>query len=135
MSEAVADRQFERAARLHEMRSDLEALRDRLLPRPHEEPRSFVYPVSRGRRTAWMLVVRGTVLAVSHEPRTTRSASRWLERIGKLAAASNSPLEERDATETRIVRAWFRRHPGELQRVIDFDRVREICRSTIAGQV
>lgn len=127
MAEAVAGRQFERAARLHEIRTDLEALRDRLLPRPHEEPRSFVYPVSCGRRCAWLLVVRGAVLAVSSEPRAGASAAQWLERLGKVPV-SDSLLEERDAAETRTVRAWFRSHPDELERVIDFDQARRICR-------
>jgi excinuclease ABC subunit C len=132
LAEAVAERQFERAARLHEIQSDLELLRERLLPRPHEEPRSFVYPVARGRRTAWLLVVRGAILAVSNEPRAANSAARWLERLGKLPAV-DSPLEERDAAETRIVQAWFRGRPDELTRVVDFDQARAICRKILVA--
>ena len=41
---AAARRNFEQAARLHEIRTDLEALRDRLLPRPHEQPRRLHLP-------------------------------------------------------------------------------------------
>jgi excinuclease ABC subunit C len=133
IAEAVADRQFERAARLHEIHTDLETLRDRLLPRPHEEPRSFVYPISRGRRNAWLLVVRGAVLAVANEPRTPRSAARWIERFDQLPAAHDSPIEERDASETRIVQAWFRSRPDELERVVDFDRARDICRQHLVA--
>lgn len=128
IAEAIERRQFEHAARLHEIRSDLEALRDRLLPRLHEEPHSFVYPLSRGRRKTWMLVHRGAVLAVRREPTTESIAGFWLEHLDAIPRPDAWPLEERDATESRIVQAWFRQHPDELARVLSYDAARELCR-------
>jgi excinuclease ABC subunit C len=129
---AVAARQFERAAQVHEMRSDLEALRDRLLPRPHEEPRSFVYPMACGRRTRWMLIQAGTVIAVAAQPQTGPAARRWLEWLAPFSSATREAsaaesIDERDAGETRIVQAWFRQRPAELERTLPFDAAREFC--------
>jgi len=124
---AIERRQFEHAARLHEIRAHLESLRDRLLPRPHEEPRSFVYPLARGRRKTWMLVHRGTVLAVRREPATHSIARFWLDRLEALPCPAESSIDHRDAAEARIVYAWFRQHPDELARVLSFDAARNIC--------
>jgi excinuclease ABC subunit C len=126
MSAAVTARQFEHAARLHEIRTDLETLRDRLLPRPCEEPRSFVYPVQRGRRNTWLLVHRSNVLTVAGEPRSATSATRWLARIRELPR-SEWALDDRDAAESRIVQAWFRQRPVELERVVSFEAAQLIC--------
>ncbi len=128
MAAAVASRQFEQAARLHEIRTDLETLRDRLLPRPHEEPRSFVYPVTRGRRAMWMVIHAGTVHAVRGEPSTGAAAGDWLARLAELPRASSVAIDERDASESRIVHAWFRQHPDELGRTMTFDAARAFCR-------
>lgn len=125
---AIERRQFEHAARLHEIRQDLETLRDRLLPRPHEEPRSFVYPINRGQRRTWLLVVRGAVLAVRREPATASIAQFWLNCLDALPCPSAWPLDDRDATESRIVHAWFQQHPHELGCVLSFGAAREFCR-------
>lgn len=125
---AVAQQQFEQAARLHEIRTDLETLRDRLLPRPHEEPRSFVYRVARGRRHAWLLIHGGNVLAVRSEPTTSAAAERWLERLNSLPYATDWPIDDRDASESRIVRAWFRQRPEELSHALSYDAARNFCR-------
>jgi excinuclease ABC subunit C len=133
MVAAVAGRQFEQAARLHEIRTDLELLRDRLLPRPHEEPRSFVYPVARGRRAMWMLIHAGIVHAVRGEPSTGAAAGYWLARLAELPRASSVAIDERDASESRIVHAWFRQHPDELGRTMSFAAARAICRQIAAA--
>ncbi|MGE3240338.1 MAG: hypothetical protein AB7G28_05135 [Pirellulales bacterium] len=126
-------RQFEHAARLHEIRSDLETLRERLLPRPHAEPRSFVYPLARGRRNDWMLVHRGAVLAVRREPATPPVALEWLNRLERLPDAEAWPIDDRDAAEPRIVHAWFRDHPEELARVFSHSSARDACRRLCRG--
>jgi excinuclease ABC subunit C len=125
---AIERRQFEHAARLHEIQSDLETLRDRLLPRPHEEPRSFVYPLARGRRNTWMLVHRGAVLAVRREPVGDSARRFWLNRLDAIPCAEATSVDDRDATESRIVHAWFRRHPTELERVLSYAAARDFCR-------
>jgi excinuclease ABC subunit C len=127
ISAAVAHRQFERAARLNEFRTDLESLRERLVPRPLEEPRSFVYPVQLGRRLAWLLICHGAVLAVGREPHSSNTARRWLAQLENLNPAAAS-IDDRDAGEPRIVYAWFRQHPAELERVLSFECAREVCR-------
>jgi excinuclease ABC subunit C len=127
LGNAVAQHQFEQAARLHDIRSDLESLRDRLLPRPHEEPRSLVYRVARGRRQAWLLIHDGNVLAVGSEPNTPAAAERWLARLASLPHAADWPIDDRDAAESRIVRAWFRQRPDELSHAISFDAARDLC--------
>lgn len=124
---AIEHRQFEHAARLHEIRGDLATLLDRLLPRPHEDPRSFVYPIACGARGTWMLVHRGTVLAVRHEPATNTNACFWLKRLESLPSAEAWPIDDRDATESHIVQAWFRQRPDELERVISLEAAREFC--------
>jgi excinuclease ABC subunit C len=128
MRQAVAQHQFEQAARLHEIRTDLESLRDRLLPRPYEEPRSFVYRVARGRRHAWLLIHGGNLLAVRSEPATPVAAERWLDRLASLPHAADWPLDDRDAAESRIIRAWFRQRPEELSSALTFDAASDFCR-------
>lgn len=130
---AVQQHQFEHAARLYEIRSDLETLRDRLLPRPHAEPRSFVYPFNRGRRTTWMLVHRGAVLAVRREPTTPSAARFWLSQLERILDAEVFPLNDRDATESRIVHAWFREHPDELVHILSSDAARDVCRRILCA--
>ena len=125
---AVERRNFEQAARLHEIRGDLETLRDRLLPQPHDEPRSFVYPIARGRRTTWLLVHASSVVAARSEPTSAAAARRWLNRLGALDQHAVEPSDQRDAGQSRIVHAWFRQYPAELDRVQSFDAAREFCR-------
>jgi excinuclease ABC subunit C len=125
---AVERRQFEHAARLHDIRTDLEMLRDRLLPRPHEEPRSFIYPIARRRRTTWLLIQAGTVLAVRNQPATATAAKRWLDQLEGLGESQPCPIDDRDAGETRIVSAWFRSNPTEIDRVLSYAAAKAICR-------
>ena len=127
IAHAVELRQFEHAARLHEVRMDLETLRDRLLPRPYKEPRSFVYRVPRGRRRSWMLIHGGNVLSVGSEPATLVAAERWLERLDSVADGVDWPVDDRDAAESRIVRAWFRQRPEELSSALSFESARDFC--------
>ena len=129
---AVQHRHFEYAARMHDVRTDLETLRERLLPRPYEEPRSFVYPVQLGRRATWLLVRQGAVLAVGREPHSFVTAQRWLTRLENLQTDAPAAIEDRDAGETRIVRAWFLQHPAELERVLSYDCAREVCNRVAA---
>ena len=118
---AVNERRYEHAATLRDLRIDLTDLRDRLLPRDDLLPSSFVYAVERRGRTCWLAVHEATVLKVATAPRDLRTSLIWQTRLKSWRSAVMPLVDEREGGELQILAAWFRRHPTELGRVMDFD--------------
>ena len=68
------------------------------------------------------------MVAAGSEPTSPAAANRWLNRLGALTHHIPEPIDQRDAGQSRIVHAWFRQHPAELDRVLSLAAAREICR-------
>ena len=124
----VAQRRYEQAARLRDLRIELETLRDRLLPRTARLPASFVYQFARGGRSCWMAVHESLVLKVAPAPRSSNSAEVWHQRLDNIVNAKVPIIEKREGSELEILDSWFRHHPAELARVLDFDAAFTLCR-------
>jgi excinuclease ABC subunit C len=127
IQQAVVDRRFEHAARLHAIRTDLADLRERLLPRKDLLPSSFVYTFDRHGRTCWLACHESLVTAVAPAPRQPRSFELWRSRLERWRDAKLPIIDEREGGELEILSSWFRRHPDELALVTDFDSARIMC--------
>ena len=117
----MSERRYEQAATLRDLRIDLTDLRDRLLPRDDLLPASFVYAIERRGRTCWLAVHEAMVMKVATAPRDPRTSLIWQERLKSWRSAVMPLVDEREGGELQILAAWFRRHPTELDRVMDFD--------------
>jgi excinuclease ABC subunit C len=127
MRQAVDQRRFERAAHLRDLLSELQDLRDRLMPRPDLLPRNFVYPLEQRQRTRWLVVQQGAVVRVGFAPRSSRAAFKWSAQLNNWDTVAGAHRSERGAAELRMLSSWFRRHSTELERVLDFAAALEIC--------
>lgn len=124
IQQAAAERNYEHAARLHEIRTDLADLRERLLPRKDLLPSSFVYALERHGRTCWLACHESLVMRVAPAPRLPRSFDLWRSRFDQWRDMTLPIVDEREGGELEILGSWFRRHPDELAHVTDFDSAR-----------
>jgi excinuclease ABC subunit C len=125
--QAIEDRRFEYAAILHETRTELADLRDRLLPRPDLLPSNFVYGFARGRRIQWLAVHDGLVMKVGPAPRSERGRQIWNTRFTAWRGLKSPIVDEREGSELSIISAWLRQNPTELGHVTDFDAAQAMC--------
>lgn len=131
MQQAAVARQFERAAYLRDVWSDLSHIHEHLHGlRNARDHYSFVYAVpTAGGRRHWYLLHRGDVVAGLPAPRQPQAARRCLtlldEHFGPQSSAA--PTTRDDLARVALVASWFRRHPEELQRTIDPQQAREEC--------
>ncbi len=124
---AVKNRRFEQAAAIHDTRSHLIDLREQLLHRPATMPASFVYSFTLQDRVCWLAAHEGRVMKVAVAPRNARSAALWRDRLNFYADAVLPVADHREGSELSILAAWFRRHPGELEHVVDYAAARKRC--------
>lgn len=133
---ASAARQFERAAVLRDSLTALDELRQQIA-RVDEAQRhySFVYPLpAYGRGEAWYLIRGGEVIGAVPSPAGDRNARRCLEALDNVYRTSGPPLEFHDDLDSLLlVTAWFRARPEELQRTIDPDEAKRLCRTVTNG--
>jgi excinuclease ABC subunit C len=135
LRQAVSDRRFEHAAHLRDLQAELVDLRERLLPQRDLLPVSFIYKIHRRNRLCWLVVHEATVMKVAPAPRDPRLATRWRTRLDNWRDLVMPLVEERDGGELQILASWFRRHPLELQRVMDFDSAHQVCSQWACGSV
>jgi excinuclease ABC subunit C len=128
---AVSERRYEQAAILRDLRIDLTDLRDRLLPRDDLLPSSFVYAVERRGRTCWLAVHEATVMKVATAPRDPRTFLIWQALLNSWRSTVMPLVEDREGGELQILAAWFRRHPDELERVMDFDTAGRVVTGSV----
>ncbi len=133
LRQAVSERRFEQAAHFRDLRTDLVDLREQLLPRSDLLPASFVYNIQRRNRLCWLVVHEATVMKVAPGPRDPQIAARWLARLENWRETVMPLIDERDGSELQILASWFRRHPLELERVMDFDSAHKACRQWPRG--
>jgi excinuclease ABC subunit C len=124
IQQAASDRNYEHAAQLLAIRTDLADLRERLLPRKDLLPSSFVYAIERHGRTCWLACHESLVMRVSPAPRKPRSFDLWRNRFDEWRGMTLPIIDEREGGELEILGSWFRRHPDELAHVTDFDSAR-----------
>lgn len=129
MQRAVAARRFEQAALLRDTQEKLTDLRSRLLPQPDVLPGNFVYPLRSRGRTRWLIVQDGAVVQITSVPCNAHIASQLKTQLRRYKENASPANEQRDAGELRILSAWFRRHPQELERVVDFPSAGSLLRA------
>lgn len=131
MQAAAMHRQYERAAMLRDIRSSLEWLH-RSLTRLRTARRkfSFLYPVqSASGRAYWLAVSRGQIRYGAYAPRcerTRRSWRRWLKRLYPRPVRPQA-IGAEDVEMLLLITSWFRRFPGELERVMKPRAARRLC--------
>jgi excinuclease ABC subunit C len=132
MQSAAINLQYERAAMLRDIHNSLHWLH-RSLTRLRVARRkfSFVYPVkSPSGRTYWLAVSRGQIRYGAFAPRcerTRRSWRRWLKRLYPRPFPQQATGAE-DVEMLLLITSWFRRFPGELERVMKPRAARRLCR-------
>ena len=130
MLRAAASRQYERAAMLRDQLESLTRL-DRQLKRLRTAERSIngILPVvvNRGRQV-W-LAFRGSRLVSSIvQPRSYQQAARALSELERVEREVVPPPREiLEINLQLIVAAWFRKHPGRLDDLQSFAKVRSEC--------
>jgi excinuclease ABC subunit C len=127
IKQSVDLRRFEQAATLHETRTELAELRDRLLPRPDLLPASFVYAFDRNGRTTWLAAHDGMVMKVGAAPRKEHDRQTWHGRLSAWRHLKSPIIDEREGSELSIIATWFRQNPEELTHVSDFDAAQAMC--------
>lgn len=128
IKQAIEEHRFEYASILHQTRTELTELRDRLLPRPDLLPASFVYTFARDRRTSWLAVHDGLVMKVGPAPRNEHGRQTWHDRLVAWRDVKSPIVDEREGSELSIIAAWFQRNPEELTHVMDFETAQATCR-------
>jgi hypothetical protein len=66
-------------------------------------------------------------MKVAPAPRNARSATLWRDRLKFYADAVMPVADDREGSELSILGVWFRRHPSELENVVDFATARKQC--------
>ncbi len=132
MRQAAESQNFERAAALRDKLASLQWLADKLdyvrLVRARE---SFVYPApgSRGRCT-WFLIHGGRTVSAIPAPRDRESAAVAIQAIKAVfdKPPSDHVLELYEHWDGMcLVRSWFRRHPGEREKIITPEKALTEC--------
>jgi excinuclease ABC subunit C len=131
---AAERRNFEHAARLRDTLDDVERLCDRLVLQRNPMRHDFVYPIQRGRHTAWVLIRSGNVVAARRVPATPAAARSWLVRLDAHADHKLSDADY-DGNDARLVAAWFRRRPEELACALTFDAAALHCREVAGSRI
>jgi excinuclease ABC subunit C len=128
LCDAVKLKQYERAARLRDTLSAIEHLRNGLSVLRSFSGDSFVYPLRVRRMPVWYLIVKGCVHSMAPAPLNRKLAEAWLEILRKLGDKSTPELGNSDWRAAKIVSAWFKARPVELQSALSLDEVERRCR-------
>jgi excinuclease ABC subunit C len=139
MVAASAATQYERAAALRDKLEALRWLRDRLdRLRLARQQHSFVYPVSgEGGRDFWYLIHHGRVARALPAPADRvgrREAAAAVEAVYFAEGARGRLLAADEVDGVLLVAGWFRRQPGERERILAPEAALALCR-TGAGLV
>jgi excinuclease ABC subunit C len=130
MQEASAAQHFERAAALRDRWQPMHWLSGQLERVRQACRRSCVYPAAghKGARDHWCVIHHGRVRAVTPAPRDDvgrAAAAAALEAVYQHAAAAPPGPHEIDGM--LLVASWFRRHPGERDKILSPAAARALC--------
>jgi excinuclease ABC subunit C len=124
MLAASTAQEFERAAALRDKLAALQWLDAHLerLRRARDQ-HTFIYPVAGHEgRDLWYVIRRGWVAASLPPPREQRSreaAADLLRSVYERPQLAHEPANADELDLVLLVAAWFRKHPGERERVLD----------------
>jgi excinuclease ABC subunit C len=127
LRQVVEQQQYERAARLRDTLTALEGLikgLHALRPCLHE---CFVYPVRVRRASVWYLIAKGCVKSMASAPANRNQAESWLKIVRSASDTSDWESDNRDWRAAKIVAAWFKARPAELQAVLSPEEVERRC--------
>lgn len=142
MAAAVADRNYERAARCRDRLASLSRLNLHLRRFHDWRCRAhFVYPLESefDGTPLWLIIVRGDVQTIVRRPSSKPEKAAVLalleasdrQRQGRQGEALITGPDEFAAG--RILFRWFRLHDTEKDHRLSFSRVRRICRIRVSG--
>jgi excinuclease ABC subunit C len=140
MQTAAGAQKYERAAALRDTWEELGALANQLQRLRRARRRlSLVYPMpGYDGRQSWWLIRHGQVVAATAPPRHCASVQECLGLIRRVYSAGQSmPLEHRpeDLDMIHLMAAWFRDHPGEMERTLSPEDALSLCHRRACGAV
>jgi len=131
MQQAAGEQQFERAAILRNVWTELSWLDEQLdRLRQVRDRYSFVYPLpGYGRQRHWFLIRHGQLAGVMPAPCSRRNANRSLARLEEIYQRSGLTIEEshEDLDLLWLITRWFRKYPDELERTIEPEQAVQRC--------
>jgi excinuclease ABC subunit C len=137
MRAAATATQFERAATLRDRWEALHWLNRHLERLREAMAHSFAYPVTgHDGMQLWYLIQRGRVVAAMPRPTDRDHTATAFDAASTGGDVVPGPLNSAEVDGVLLVAAWFRRNPGEKQRVltprcagvVELDEGGELCR-------
>jgi excinuclease ABC subunit C len=132
MEACAATQAFEQAAALRDQLESLHWLRERLnRVRQARARRCFVYPVAGARgESRWYVIHHGAVVGAYPAPKDSpnrRTLRDVLEGLQSRALPRASAAALAEIETVILVSSWFRRHPAERQRTLDYTDAYAAC--------